>query len=336
MTMKKNTRRILSTALLGTAVVSLAMTGGCGKKDDKAYVAVICKSLDQYWDSTKKGVEDAGNEMDIRITYEAPEKEDVSAQVKYVNSAIANKADAIVIAPVEDSDELAEALKKARNNNIQVIAIDSDIREEERTSCISTNNSNAGAIAARKAIDILGDSGKVGIITHSPTSPTTIERKGGFENQLAQMTDEEGNPLYDVLATENGDGDIQQSREATLRLIYDNPEIELIFTTNQGGTIGACIAIDELDKADKIDVIGFDFFNSGDGFEGADKYIDKGVLDGVIVQNPYNMGYLGVRYARNLIKGQTIASNIDTGAALVTKDNINDSDIKLIMRPMDY
>ncbi|MDE6091628.1 MAG: substrate-binding domain-containing protein [Ruminococcus sp.] len=334
--MKTNIRKFISSLTLGALMVSLALSGGCGKNnDDEIYVAVIIKSKDQYWDATKKGAEDAGEEMDIRITYEAPENEDVDAQVKYVNNAIENKADAIVIAPVEDSDELAAALKKAQSNNIHVIAIDSDIREEERTSCISTNNQNAGAIAARTASEILGGRGNVGIITHTPTSPTAIERKGGFETQISTYSDDSEENTINIVAVENGDGLIEQSKEVALKLIDENPDIELIFTTNQGGTIGACMAIDELDKADEIAVIGFDFFTNGKNFKNADEYIDSGVLDGVIVQNPYNMGYLGVRYARNLVNGESIAASIDTGATLVTKDNIKDSDVQLIMNPME-
>ncbi|MDE5770228.1 MAG: substrate-binding domain-containing protein, partial [Ruminococcus sp.] len=320
---------------LGALTMSFVFTGGCGKnKDTETYVAVIIKSQDQYWDATKKGATDAGEEMNIRIDYEAPEKENVNAQVEYVNNAISNKADAIVIAPVEDSDELAEALKKAQSNNIHVIAIDSDVREEVRTSCISTNNINAGAIAGRKAAELLGGSGSIGIITHLPTSSTAIERKGGFENQLESYSGEEEEELFNI-TTENGDGDIEQSREMALKIISENPDVRLIYATNQGGTIGTCMAINELDKADEITVIGFDSFNAGSDFKSAEEYVESGVLDGLIIQNPYCMGYLGVRYARNLINGESIAASIDTGATLVTKDNINDSDVQLIMNPMN-
>ena len=336
--MKKNKKKLLSIFTLGALTASFIFAGGCGKDDESEhYIAVICKSNDQYWDATKKGAEDAGEEMGIRITYKAPAKEDASEQVKYVNSAIAEKADVIVIAPVEDSDELADALKKAQSNNISVITIDSDMREEVRSSCISTNNTYGGAIAGRKIAEILGGRGDIGIITHTPTSATAIERKSGF---LAQIDEENAkteseNPLLNVVATENGNGDIEQSKEATLKLIKDNPDIKAIFATNQGGTIGACMAINELEKSDSVQVVGFDSFNKGNGFDSAETYAEADVLDGFIVQNPYNMGYLGVRYAKDIIDGQNIAAAIDTGAILVTKDNIRDSDIKLIMNPMD-
>lgn len=333
--MKKNTKKLLSILTLGALTASFVFAGGCGKKEkNEHYIAVISKSRDQYWDATKKGVEDAGEEMHIKVTYEASEKEDVSAQVTYVTNAISRKADVIVIAPVEDSDELAEALMKAQSNGITVIAIDSDVREDARSSCISTNNQYGGAIAARKMSEILGGRGNIGIITHIPTSSTAIERKGGFISQLDLYNTEAGNTLFEILATESGDGDIEKSKKAAMKLITENPDIDAIYATNQGSTIGACMAVDELGKADTVQVIGFDSFNKGDGFDSAEQYTDSGVLDGFIVQNPYNMGYLGVRYARDIIDGQKIATAIDTGATLVTKDNIKDSDVKLIMNPM--
>jgi len=340
--MKKNTRRLLSILTLGALSASLALSGGCGKEDDETYVAVIIKSQSQYWEATKQGVEDAGNEMDIRITYEAPEKEDVEAQIQYVNNAIANKADAIIIAPAEDTDELAEALKKARNNNIPVIAIDTELREETRNSCISTNSTYAGAIAGRKAYELLGGTGSIGIVTHQPTSPLAIARKAGFEEQIKEyqenaQTGEDGTESassLNIVATESGDGDLAKTMEATKKIINDHPDVKFIFATNQTTTRGVCRAIDELGKADEVDVIGFDNFTAKDDCKSSAEYVDSGVLDGFILQNPYNMGYLGIRYARDLIDGQNIASAIDTGATLVTKDNINDSDVKLIMNPM--
>ncbi|MCM1314181.1 MAG: substrate-binding domain-containing protein [Alistipes senegalensis] len=332
--MKKNKKKLVRVIALGVLAASFILAGGCGDNKDDHHIAVICKSSDEYWKSAKKGAEDAGEEMGIKIIYNAPDKEDVSEQVKYVNNAIADKADVIVIAPVQDSDELADALKKAKSNNISVIVIDSDMREEVRESCISTNNTYGGAISARKLAEFINNRGDIGIITHAPTSATAIERKNGFIKQIDEYNAENETPLLNVVATENGDGDIQQSKDAAIKLINDNPDLKAIFATNQGGTIGACMAVDELDKADSVQVVGFDSFSKGDGYESAESYTDSGILDGFIVQNPYNMGYLGVRYAKDIMDGQTIATAIDTGATLVTKDNLHDSDVQLIMNPM--
>ena len=330
--MKKN--KLIRLMTVGVMTLSFIFAGGCGEDQTEQHIAVICKSSDEYWQSAKKGAEDAGEEMGIKITYNASEKEDVSEQIKYVNNAIAEKADVIVIAPVQDSNELAEVLKKAKSNNIDVIIIDSDMREEVRESCISTNNTYGGAISARKLAEFIGNKGDIGIITHTPTSATAIERKNGFIKQIDEYNSESDTPLMNVVATENGDGDIQQSKEATIKLINDYPDLKAVFATNQGGTIGACMAVEELGKADSVQIVGFDSFSKGDGYRSATEYTEDDILDGFIVQNPYNMGYLGVRYAKDIIDGQTIADSIDTGATLVTKENLHDSDVQLIMNPM--
>ena len=113
----------------------------------------------------------------------------------------------------------------------------------------------------------------------------------------------------------------------TLDYIKENPDLKLIYTTNLPGTMGACQAIEELGKANDVTLVGFD------AFEGAGAYIESGVLDAVVTQNPYNMGYLGVRYARKLLRGEAVAKQVDTGATLVTADNLHDEDIQFLLDP---
>lgn len=331
--MKKNKKKFLHILALGIAAMSLALTGGCGKDDEQTYIAVILKSKGQFWETPKTGAKDAGEELGVQLYFDAPETEDIKSQVNYVKNAVSRKVNAIIIAPTSDDDELAEALKSAQNNGIQVITIDSDIREDARASCISTNNTYAGAIAARQAAELLGKHGNIGIVIHTPTATNSIERKNGFISQIDTYNTEADENVLDIVATENGNGNISESKDAALKLIKDNPDIELIFATSQTSTIGTCMAVDELDKADTVHVLGFDSFQSKEDSKSADEYMESGVLDGFILQNPYNEGYLGVRYANDLINGQSIAGTIDTGATLVTKDNINNSDVQLIMNP---
>lgn len=331
--MKKNKKKLLNIFTMGVLTASLVLSGGCGKDDKQTNIAVIFKSKGQFWETPKMGAQNAGEELNINLSFDAPEAEDVKAQVTYVKNAVSRKVDAIIIAPSADDDELADALKSAQNSGIKVLTVDSDIREEVRSSCISTNNIYAGAIAARQATEILGGHGSIGIVIHTPTASNAIERKSGFTSQIDNYNAEAGENAITISATENGNGNISDSKEAALKLIKDNPDIGLIFATSQSSTIGTCMAVDELGKADSVEVIGFDSFYSKEGSKSSDEYLESGVLDGFILQNPYNVGYLGVRYASDLINGQNIAGSVDTGATFVTKDNINNSDVQLIMNP---
>ena len=131
----------------------------------------------------------------------------------------------------------------------------------------------------------------------------------------------------------NGESDWNTSKEQAVKLIK-NDNVDLIFATNSKGTWGACEAVSELIesgdiKQGQVKVIGFDYFEN----EGKDAgmYLEKNILDTMIIQNPYNMGYLGVRYAIDIAHGNPIPSKVDTGAILVTQENINDPDIQFLI-----
>ncbi|MBR7085521.1 MAG: substrate-binding domain-containing protein [Oscillospiraceae bacterium] len=131
----------------------------------------------------------------------------------------------------------------------------------------------------------------------------------------------------------DGESKWDVSKEQAIKLIK-NDHVNLIFATNRKGAWGACEAVNELIesgdiKQGQVKVIGFDYFEN----EGKDAgmYLEKNILDTIIIQNPYNMGYLGVRYAVDIAKGNPIPSKVDTGAILVTQENINDADIQFLI-----
>ena len=109
--------------------------------------------------------------------------------------------------------------------------------------------------------------------------------------------------------------------------VADETGIRLIYATNTNTTLGACQAIDKLNLADTVSVVGF---NSS---EEELAYLKTGVLDATIVQNPYTMGYLGVTYAKKLVDGDKITKNINTGVTLLTAENINDDYIQILLYP---
>lgn len=120
---------------------------------------------------------------------------------------------------------------------------------------------------------------------------------------------------------------LEASYEEAKKLLTENNDIRVLFTTNTNTTLGACQAIEELDLADTITVVGF---NSD---EQELKYIKTGVLDGTIIQNPYNMGYIGVRYGIQAANGENVTGSLDTGVTWISAKNINDDDIQLLLYP---
>ena len=115
--------------------------------------------------------------------------------------------------------------------------------------------------------------------------------------------------------------------EEAKKILANNTDIKVFYATNTNTTLGVCQAIEESDFSDTITVVGF---NSD---EQELKYIRTGVLDGTIIQNPYNMGYIGVRYAIQAANGEGVAGSLDTGVTWISAKNINDDDIQLLLYP---
>ena len=334
-------KKLLKNTLLSTLAASMLLSAaGCGKTSDvnRGSIAVIAKSKGvEFWDDVKVGADDGGKEMNLNIAYSAPSSEtQINEQIQMVNDAVKNKSKAIVIAPISaDNQELVNALKAASDAGINVITIDSDLTDTNmRKSCISTNNDSAGAIAAREAAQLLGaDGGQVAIIGHAKDSQTATERIDGFTQQLTGASENPDKTIatsktnFNVVEVQYSDGDQAKAKQEATDLISKYPDLKLIYGTNEKTTIGICEAVKEQGKSGQIKVIGFNASKT----EIDD--IKNGTLNGTIVQNPYSMGYLGVRVASKLMNNKNVISSVDTGATYVSADNMDQEYVKLLLDP---
>ena len=308
--------------------VPIVLTG-CSKDDfddgsNKEYVAVICKSSQhEFWRTMEKGAMDAGEELDIKVTFEAPEDEShLEEQIALIENAIDNNADAIVLAPL-DTDKLNDVVDKAVSKGIPVITLDSDITTDKRIANIGTNNITAGSIAARYEAQLIGDKGQVAIVSHVEGAQTAIERMKGFVDEI-----ETNHKDVEIVGHVYTGGDAEVAYEETKKFIKDYPDLKGIYATNEGSAVGVAKAVEECGLSDKLTVIGFD--SSDDEIA----YLEKGVINGMMVQNPFNMGYLGVRNIHKYLQGKDIERTIDTGAIYVNGSNLYDEDIQWYLYPL--
>ena len=124
---------------------------------------------------------------------------------------------------------------------------------------------------------------------------------------------------------------VDEAKEATKKLLgTDGNGFSILFATNTNTTLGVCAAVEELGLSGKITIVGY----NSDEEELA--YIRRGVLDGVILQNPYIIGYVGVRYAKQHVQGGGTAPQLDTGVTFVNAGNMNEEYIQLLLYPDKY
>lgn len=311
-------------AALGTLFIALCLSG-CGRTetvDDgqkKERIAVICKGEQhQFWQTVKAGAEEAGEELGVEISFEAPEDESqIDVQIGMVEKAIEDQVDAILLAPL-DTDKLNTVIDEASSKGIPVLTFDSDVTTSSRVATIGTDNITGGAIAARNAIEQIGTEGKVAVIVHVKGAQTAVEREKGFVDEMSKY---EG---IEIVGSESCNGDPELARELANTFIKDNPDLKCIYATNEGGALGAAQAVQDKE----ITVIGFD--SSDDEI----RYLKDGWIQGMMVQNPFNMGYLGVRNIYKAMQGKKPEEKIDTGITYVDRSNLQDEDIEWLLYPM--
>jgi len=313
--MKK--KRLVSVLIVVSAILLL---GGFAAAQ-AIYIPVISKGFQhQFWQAVKLGAEKAGRDYKVVVTFEGPETEAmVDKQMDMLQTDLGKNPSAIVFAAL-DSKAAIPLLQQAKNRKIPIIAFDSGVDSDIPVTTAATDNIAAAALAADKMAELIGGSGKVGLIVHDQTSRTGIDRGTGFVNRMKAKY-----PNIRIIGPQYGGGDQLKSTDLAKAMIQSNPDIKGFFGANEGSIIGVLNAVKELGLVGKIVVIGYD-----SGKQQIDA-IRSGAEAGAITQDPIGIGYKAVEAAVKAIRGQAVPKSIDTGFHWYDKTNIDDPAIAAVL-----
>jgi len=315
-------------------LVSLTcLCSSCGKKEeawssqikDKPDIAVITKSTDSnFWKAVQRGVNTAASEYNLNVTFEGPSnEEDYQSQNKMIQEAVKDGIKAIVVSII-DTNASVDVIEEAKEAGVYVVIIDSGINMKNIDAEISTDNYDAGIQVAKAMLKNPDDKICVGIVNFDKNTTNGQEREKGFRDRIKK--DKRANIVESI----NVESNIDSAKQGTKELIKEHPEINAIATFNEWTTLGVGSAIEELNLSEKIQVVAFD--NNVISVA----MLETGEIDGLIVQNPFAMGYLGIENAYHLIKKQQKSGNVVyTDAILVNKDNMFDPSVQKILFPLD-
>ena len=299
-------------------------------------IAVVPKgTTHEFWKSVHAGAVKAAREFDVDVVWKgALREDDLKGQIDVVQSFIAQGVSAIVIAPLSDRG-LVSAVKAARAANIPVVVFDSDLASDDYISFVATDNEGAGrmagdALAARLAGGAGGAGGrppaKVALLRYQEGSASTGLREKGFLDAVRS------HPALQLLSeSQYGGATTETSEKASENLLTaqraDSGNLQGIFAPNESTTFGMLLALRKAGLAGKLRFVGFD---------ASDKLVQAvraAEIDALVVQRPFEMGYLAVQAAVRHLRGQSIDKRIDTGSTLVTRDNLDSPDIKALVSP---
>lgn len=265
----------------------------------------------EFYQTVNHGAADMAELLKINYQWIAPSIENMEEQSKFINRAVQEGADLILLAAI-DPEAVSEAIQNAQNNNVKIIYVDSPAREEAITT-LATDNYRAGRMAGENMLQELTaigiENGSLGIISNSPTIQSVRERELGFIDYIT----EDGK--FKLIETAYDNAKVDLAFQAANDMIDKNADLVGVFATNEQSTEGLGNAI--RNKNSSIIAIGFDRSNA------TMDMLKKGYLNTVLVQNPYTMGYLGMAEAYAALNGYgTGPSYFDTGVNALMQETI--------------
>ena len=295
--------------------------------EKKLRIAMIPKgTTHEFWKTVHAGAQEAADELGVELIWKGPLKEDDrDEQIKVVEQFTLDKVDGICLAPLDDT-ALVTYVKGAQSEGIPVVIFDSALKYDDTVSFVATDNFAAGGVAGTEMAHVLDGKGDVVVLRYSEGSASTNERENGFIEKaqsagLKVVSDEQFAGVTVESAQKAGENLVSRFKKG------DALGIQGIFCPNESSAFGMLRALQDGGMAGKVKFFGFD--SSAKLIEG----LNASQINGLVVQNPRMMGYLTVKAMVDKLKGSSVEKRIDTGAVLVTKENIDTEDVKKLLEP---
>ncbi len=316
--------------LAATTATALAMTSARAADFSQARIPVIVKATtSQFWATVFDGARAAAKALGVRIeTLGATSETDAAGEVSITENALATKPTALVIAAT-NAAALAGPIAKATGSGIPVVMIDSAASTDKYATFLATNNEVGGRKAADQMASCIKartgkDEGKVAFLTALAGAQSLNDRDKGFVEQLKTY------PGLKIADHRVGNNDASKALADTEDLLTRTPDLVGIFADNELEGDGAGTAVADKKLGDKLCLVAFDTSDQ------EVKFLSTGVIDGLIVQNPYMMGYAGVWYALAAAHGVVLPKFVDSGVQVITKQNISSPSIVGLLDPKKY
>lgn len=293
-------------------------------------LAVIPKgTTHEFWKSVHYGAEKAAKELgNVTILWKGPVLEnDREGQIQVVQDFIVQKVDGICLAPL-DSQALVEYVSESVEKGIPVVVFDSGLdREDDIVSYVATDNRKGGEIAAVRLAEAMGKTGNVVLLRYTQGSESTYQREEGFLEVLKQDY-----PGITILDSGEYAGTTPQDSLAKAQQVLQKyrEQVNGVFAVCEPNATGVLQALNEMELAGKVKFVAFDpnvpLVNG----------LSEGKVDGIVLQDPVQMGYESVMTMVKSLRGETVEKRISTGEYVATPENLNEEKMQQLLHPPQF
>ena len=232
----------------------------------------------------------------------------VSRQVEQIGKMLDEGISVLILTPV-DSDGLTDILKKARQQGVKIIVVDSNVSDEQLVDCtIVSDNYRAGCLLGDYLVQNKENS-KVVILTHEAAT-SGRERVQGFLDTIG------GHEGIEVVEKVPCEGQLEVAMPQMEKLIEQGKEFDSVFCLNDPSSLGAAAALETRGLLDKVDIYGID------ASPDAKQLIYEGKMKASVAQFPSRIGEEAANAIYDLLDGKEVKSYISVPVELVTKENV--------------
>jgi ribose transport system substrate-binding protein len=277
----------------------------------KYHFALIGEEMDHdYWRLVGAGAKKAALDHDVFVEYEGPKRSNPEEQLKLLDMAIQAKVDGIIVQALNDT--FTPLINKAVKEGIPVITIDTDAPESLRNAYIGTDNYLAGQLAGQTLVKDTGGKATIGIITGGIDNAYNQHqlRVQGFKDAIAKVKG------IKIIAIDESNLTRVQAEEKAYKMLKEHEDITAFYGTSSLDGIGIVAAARSLKKQDDLYVISFDALD-----ENID-LLNKGNINAIVAQQPFEMGEKSIELMLNLIKQKSVPMVNHTNASIIHRKDL--------------
>lgn len=273
-----------------------------------------------FWRIVEQGAAVASKEYGVTCEVTAPPEEgDIDKQIALMEQAISKKPNAIILA-ASDYEKLAPVCRKASEAGIALITLDSDVNYDGTRCFVGTDNYELGKKLAQQVDLLIGDQDKFGVIGHVKTVTTAIEREKGLMGNAK-------NSAARIAGITYCNGSVELARKQATQMLKAHPDIRCMVGLNEISAIGIAYALQDLRLGGKIKLV------ACDSSEKQIQFMEQGFIQAFVIQNPFNMGYIGVKNTVDLLQKKQVPKFYDTKSVVITKGTLYTKENQKLLFP---
>ncbi|MDI3310533.1 MAG: substrate-binding domain-containing protein [Thermoanaerobacterium sp.] len=283
------------------------------------FYLVAQNSVDPFWKEVQKGAEDAAKYYNVALEFNAPKFNNLDEELEFLDIAVLSKVDGIITHVSYDGD-FNTLIDEAYANKIPVVTIENDLKDSKRKSFVGANSFILGEEAGKLMRQSTGGKANIAVIMSNDVGKDTASQNLKLNGFLSIINSAPGMKVSKVYTSQLG---ALSAEEITQSIINSSEGINALYITDSVDTMGAAQVVVDFSKVGEISIVGY-----GDTPDIL-RYVDKGIIYGTVMSDPYKMGYESIKAMIEIKKNNDVSTFIDTGVNIITKSNVKEYEDKI-------